>query len=363
MGKVMRSWMVTVMVGTTCAACAVDTRVVVSGVEVELCEDFVCGGNSPTIADGVVFGELHPGGVPNAQGVRLVDAVHVDPATGTVDPVAIRVERAELIATSRATAAVYRGIGLVGTRITVTSPLVRDPVELRIDEVRPESLHFWANDLARPGITPPEGLSTDERQLVTYYRITVTATQAPLCRQPTPLDQDWSAAEYSAVVYEGDRYDAKLKQVKDDEGSPWFNIACAGSAPAKMHLMRRTNAGSFDPGGLRWYATPVDERQAMLKMFTADYCGTGHAFTSDGQPLIWIDARHWYDESRLIGRSRRFKVEALWTANGAACLGEPRLFTREDIRAVCPWLRDCEDADIAGWEARFPVISETPTSP
>jgi hypothetical protein len=65
------------------------------------------------------------------------------------------------------------------------------------------------------------------------------------------------------------------------------------------------------------------ERQAMLKMLVADYCGTGRAFTVPGEPLLWQSGRISYALPPL-------NLEARWTANGASCLGVPRLNVHPD---------------------------------
>jgi hypothetical protein len=103
-----------------------------------------------------------------------------------------------------------------------------------------------------------------------------------------------------------------------------------------MHLMRHTAAGAWTADGrvgsdgLPPYYTTIAERQAMLKMFTADYCGAGRSFTVDGQDLHYGDANHWYpgtpslDHSGGVIPSGTGSVEALWDDKGAVCLDEPR---------------------------------------
>jgi hypothetical protein len=110
-------------------------------------------------------------------------------------------------------------------------------------------------------------------------------------------------------------------------------IACVGEAAAKMKLM------DFHPHGNR--QASVAERQATLRMITADYCGTGHSFTVNGTQVAWRDAAgqiepRWErtssrrcgtktgrsastsrgtpastDVEECVGRSRRVRVEIL----------------------------------------------------
>jgi hypothetical protein len=58
----------------------------------------------------------------------------------------------------------------------------------------------------------------------------------------------------------------------------------------------------------------------MLKMLSADYCGTGKNFTVAGVKLDWKDDKQW------MALDTQFAlVEARWTAAGAACLNTPRI--------------------------------------
>ena len=93
----------------------------------------------------------------------------------------------------------------------------------------------------------------------------------------------------------------------------WVNIACATTALAKLFLVRHTEASQTQ-------TTTRAERQAMLKMFTADVCGDEHvSFTVHGQPLYWEDSK---GITRFPPSPRR--LEAIWNENGAVCLDRPR---------------------------------------
>jgi hypothetical protein len=192
------------------------------------------------------------------------------------------------------------------------------------------------------------------------------------------MEPEWGSTDHYAIAFAGDHYDALHKTVEDTAlGTTLFNLACAGTAPAKMHLMRHTNAGAdvMDALGVLHrgvYPTIPQQRQAMLKMFTADYCGTGHAFTVDGQPLRYGDAKHWYPETPtpgVLASPAIRSIEAEWTPDGVACLDMPRLFPIVDLHKVhceCPDkpLPPCRGpAGVVGWEARFHVISANPAPP
>jgi len=170
-------------------------------------------------------------------------------------------------------------------------------------------------------------------------------TLPSLCKEGggiDPLPPEWNPdsptwgehlAGVMALVFQGDRYNAKAKTVfqtgKAVEG--WFNIACAGTAVAKMHLLRHTQAGIASGSGDCALTTEPDERQAMLKMITADICGGGHAFTHDGKDVLYMD-RHKFRTFDLVKAPAAYpgfpgssSQEAVWTSRGAACLGTPRI--------------------------------------
>lgn len=140
------------------------------------------------------------------------------------------------------------------------------------------------------------------------YRLTFTSKKHP---EPQPL---CTAGGNEAFLFAGDRYDADRKTVTatGPATAGWFNIACAGTALAKLHLTRHTEASQV-------VKTTAVERQAMLKMFTADVCGDGTAFTLHGQPLLWADANHLTSFT-----TKPASLEAVWTDRGAVCLDTPR---------------------------------------
>ena len=124
-----------------------------------------------------------------------------------------------------------------------------------------------------------------------------------------------------------DRYDARTKTVRETGGDDtWFNIACAGTAIAKLHLLRHTWAADRDGA----HPTTVDQRQALLKLLAADYCGTGKAFTVEGQPLAYSFDQRW---ARAVDWNGAASVDAVWDANHAVCLRTPRLADRFPVRA------------------------------
>jgi hypothetical protein len=126
---------------------------------------------------------------------------------------------------------------------------------------------------------------------------------------------------YHTLLFEGDRIDAAHKLDTAIDPS-WFNLGCAGSALAKMALTGHTQAAA----NANTFVTTLPERQTMLKMLAADYCGDGTPFTVAGQPLNWADDHSTMKLTALLAQPPQpLVLEARWTATGAACLDVPRV--------------------------------------
>lgn len=130
----------------------------------------------------------------------------------------------------------------------------------------------------------------------------------------------------SAFFFKGDRYDIHTRQVEETGlDDTWFNIACHGTAIAKLHRIRHTLAGSTAAR-----LTSDKDRQAYFKMFTADYCGTDYQFTVNGQPLNYGDRRGF------LHAAPGTTFEAVWDERGPICLDTPRMYTFEEILVIEP---------------------------
>lgn len=155
---------------------------------------------------------------------------------------------------------------------------------------------------------------------------------------------------YRTLLFEGDRIDA-IKKLDTGIDTTWFNLGCAGSALAKMALTGHTEASRVTGA----FNTTLAERQTMLKMFAADYCGDGTPFTVAGQPLNWSDD---HGTMKLVAPLPSLILESRWTASGAACLDKPRVDVHPTslgastfvggvypkVMALCPQLPQCADA-------------------
>jgi hypothetical protein len=313
------------------AACVADPTEESQVTQEIRCPTWGCGTNSPTVGDGLLFDELDSAGLyPNSGGIKITGAKASD---GT--PVSVRVWKDRLYAVALDGSRSYNDYALQGTIIQFNHPTYGG-YEVLVEKVDLQTLRFWVGEWQ---IVPSYVFKT--RRLGEWKFDQFACKYDVIAHDPK-----WTGAEHNAVVFQWDRYDAERKLVYETTSSDtWFNIACAATSPAKLHLLRHTRAGSYDNRGYVSYNTTVAQRQAMLKMLTADYCGTGQSFTVDGQPLNYTDARHWYP----LETSRT--NEALWTDGGAKCLDVPRRALRSDVFAACGrTLPKCESL-LWSWES------------
>jgi len=312
----------------------------VSAATVDECDVTRCGTNSPVI-DSVGFHELNVDGLENAQHLRLVGLEQ-----GGV-MYRVRVSHGRLSGlNSAAMPPVIAGPGLTGAQLVVKEP---GGALISITITSVGMVHYWAALPGVPhGMTPP--LETYDLRWAPFH---ITQGQ-PVCGNPASKDDQFDTlgmVARTAVVFEADRIDPDAKTVALTPEAGWFNIGCAGHAIAKLALTGHTEAARADG-----YQTDLKERQAMLKMLTGDYCGTGEAFTGPGEKLYWRDDRGWMP---FLGAVHPV-VEARWASTGAACLGVPRLDVHTppsgwpaglgmpaiaQIMAACPKLPRCADLD------------------
>jgi hypothetical protein len=159
-----------------------------------------------------------------------------------------------------------------------------------------------------------------------------------ICKAKYPEPQhdhylkQWETIKHTAFAFEGDHYDVDNKRVRETvPAHGWFNLACAGTAVAKMHLLRHTRAGSITTGSTSAKReTKVHQRTAMLKAITGDYCGDGTSWTADGTPLQWTDSQGWFPRPPigppldLPALAKQGLIEGVWGPDGAICLNNPR---------------------------------------
>jgi len=341
--------------------------------------------NSATVGDGIVFDELNVHGIGRPGGPRILNRGAVTMADGA--PAKLRVRRHFLSAVGIKNKKTYSGDELVGmtfslgmedgrtykVRLSAVKGCLHkrngNPCGSERDQNKCTPLRFWASpheevpqydfdvqktskrtkpltaaaaaalakmpSTRRPVVkdgklvrqdykNEPYQLETDDRDIEPDFK-------EHLCRgEFTEKDVLWDAVKNSAIAFEGDHYDPATKKVtKTNPAAGWFNLACYGAAVSKMHLLRHTEAGGITFDGTD-RTTSLRERTAMLKAITADYCGSGTAWTGDGTPLLWTDANGWFPDPKLdlTALVADGMIESVWGPQGALCLNEPRRLTK-----------------------------------
>jgi hypothetical protein len=270
----------------------------------------------------------------NANGFRIKEVIPPPPYTGSMT---LMVPPADDELFGTLASGTLRGSELIGTTIVITGPT--GTWDIRLD------------DVSRFDFLVGGGQATS-------YRFTFKPgnVEHGVWTDFCPDESESVTVEgeqHHALVFRGDRYHPKTTQVTESL-EPWINIACAGTAVAKLHLLRHTKAGTHIP-----YVTTIPERQAMLRMLRADYCGNGGSYTEDGTPLRYADRYHWHPDGIDLTQSwQRALVEAVWDHNGAVCLDLPRLVDPSTIS--CPVPRPHCPADLSGWTSFGHVVSTLP---
>jgi len=314
------------------------------------CENYQCGLNTAELRGTPIRG-LSVLGSPNPDGVRLIPesltlqqwlpascglgAFHartgyrLDVANGAL---LARTSSGALLPPSCVQGATF-DIDVPVQKETIT---VIERVNVRINELA--TIATWFTDTSLASEVPT-------------FQLVNTATGASLCSLKEGWMESWQSSGHApgtgykwrtstdhAVIVQGETYDDRaLVDTARSDGS-WFNIACAGSALAKMRLM------GYDPMS-RW--SDRAERQSTLKMFTARYLvDDGRARTVTGTPLLWISPRAVtggapIDPAQYLLHPMYYgwpvstdlgPIEARWLANGTACLSHLRIWTKGKLQ-------------------------------
>lgn len=143
------------------------------------------------------------------------------------------------------------------------------------------------------------------------------------------------------TIISGELYDPVTHTISATDDA--LTIACVGEAAAKLKLL------DYHPNG-NLGASP-EQRQATLRMITADYCGTGQSFTAQGVEVAWRNAGGtvWPPFEEQV-------LEAKWGPEGALCLDQPREVDLDTVLDVCD-IPSCEgslDFGDAEWRTMLP---------
>jgi hypothetical protein len=272
--------------------------------EMGACPKWACGDNSPVL-DSFDIHELNEVGLLNAEGFRIS---HFD---NNGVPYSFDVANGQAFA--RRGFVTLSGPGLVGPNKALIVRRGSSTYRLKFENAN---------------VTPflPLGTGSAVTYKVTWTKVGGTDQPTNVCSNP-----GWAAsndgelmgmAPDQVVFFEGDRISAgfRITDSADTIGSTasqWFNFGCAGHLLSKLHLTHHTFA-SKTPG----YASVRSERQALMKMYAADYCGIGEAFTLQGTDMGWADHKGWLD---YFYPPATMDFEARWNENGAICLEKVRL--------------------------------------
>jgi hypothetical protein len=344
------------------------------------CKPDQCGLNGMWFGEGVQFRELHLQGAPNQQGFKLVS---VDPPpekqipSGTKLVLGIRARPDlpdlpgnELVLQDQRQVVQVGGLEMRHTRIHLES--VNKCVDLARGEVvqADSTVDGTAVCLPKSKELVPLRIalfiqtvddmpywdcsSRDKACDRTYAYEFQASTNAgggcdvALCNPDLATDPSLGGTwvQGRAVAFRGDVYDHQdqgfrihsvsasgrcpLNQL-DKERTDVVNFACIGTTVSKLYLMRHTAASKRSDR-----PTTVSQRQAMLRMLTADYCGDGISHTENGTPIRFA-ARGWGDfGAYALGRpgTTAPAPEAKWTDQGASCVDLRRL--PGDRSSTCP---------------------------
>ena len=275
------------------------------------CPPSSCPHNTPYV-HGLRIDELHYGqpgepGVPNQrseQGFLMLGFTAADGQEGR-----ITIQDGELRATV-GEGKVLAPEDVVGGRIRVDwqvpsqAPRLYDLIITQMDYVR-----SWTYDVRMvPAYT------------IIAHDLLLTVEDQPICKTD-------DGATTHAVLLANERYDVDTLRVREKVPvDGWFTIVCEHSA---LYEMRLAGYDPEIPAGERFHTEP-HQRQATLRMITADYCGIGHPFTEVGRELRWQNQAGWYQHD-LSQTSH----EAIWGPDGALCLDQPRFVDRKEVEDQC----------------------------
>lgn len=260
------------------------------------CSGWDCGYNAAEV-NGRSLSELNLDGATTSSGVRYMGLLSPLGLSGWT----LSVDGGELVATKNGEE--RRGAQLVGFKLLVRMPVLGLlPLTIPVTIAEYQDVDAWT-------ATPTT---------MAAYKLVYADLEDPLNLINVCHDDLLDPALSVVTVLYGERYDEASKSVIPDQAG-WLNFACAGSALAKLKMMNYGPQADFDGAGAS--ATPA-QRQATLKMITADYCGTGQSFTANGTPLIWENASGTVLPSPLWTPG---ETEAVWGEDGALCLDTPRL--------------------------------------
>lgn len=313
------------------------------------CHSYQCGGNTPILWGTFIRG-LSTQSQPNIEGVVLRPKLIPDPSGPCPGEMSLSSEDGVLRGVGSGGVTVCEGRDLIGASFDLDVPYKALTMRTRLRFTAVDEVSSWEIEgatvvptyrfdvvatgaIPAPGGPPPDGA-----------RPFGPVTPTPVCQDSAPwmedwqqdglqqvlinpavvnyrydnpegtVGQQWQVGTNHALIVSGETYTEDGSSAAN--GPQWFQIACAGSAIAKMRLL------GIDPWDPRTVEAGLSV--ATLKMLGARYGGTS-AFTRPGTPLRW---ERW-DRRAFYGGPRRGltigPLEGTWTAKGADCVSHLRL--------------------------------------
>ncbi|MBL9100602.1 MAG: hypothetical protein JNL82_06580 [Myxococcales bacterium] len=294
----------TLLLATSTVACG---PLLLDPDEVEFRETIGCAScppNSPHVNDAPIP-NLRLSGLPNDDGVSLLG---LRPNTSAPLHTVTTDSHEDLVAVLDGTI-VASGAGLVGWQLVV---------EFEGEE---EVVTIAGYDPAVPS------LADAGRPITTYALNFSVPAGSGAARDVNVCPGGYASGDTVITVIRGETYDNELKKVHYQDPD-WVTLACADEAAYKT---KRLGYGPMSALGPPNPAASKDQRDATLKMITADYCGTGESFTAQGTGLYYEDRA-----GIVVAYTHNVQLtEALWTKDGALCLDFPRHTDREKVSEVC----------------------------
>jgi hypothetical protein len=292
------------------AGCAVEEAEVTNTSEHEiggtLCPPWICENSPETLYMGLH--ELHLGEKLNAQGFRLEPD-----ATGRAS-IFKNGLRYELHVDHGRLAAVGYGMKLQGQALV--------GAEMHVLRADGSPLYYIRIERTRNG-----SFGIDPKTPLEFYKLSwkdptwpSDASGKPICNGGAYVEEGalYGMRQDEVLVFVGDRIDGDALTITPDPDKLWMSIGCAGHTLAKLHITHNTTSSNIVPD---WAGN-----QATLKMYAADFCNTGTAWTLSGTPIRWKGGPVSTYASYVSG------IEARWNENGATCLNTTRI-----NQPVAPW--------------------------
>lgn len=216
------------------------------------------------------------------------------------------------------------GAGLIDFKLLVRTPLATYPIYITSYDQVPTATNGTTQYISVYGMAYPSNVAQYEQNYGDFHG-------APTLNELTHLCLNETDPTSAVIAIASDEtYDEFTKNVSTGMDD-WFSLACPGGALHKMLMMNYGPNANWNNTG---HPAGVDERQALLRAITADYCGFGKSFTHPGTPVVWVDR----DNTVIHDIASAGALEALWNEDGALCVHTPRLsneFTYADIANNC----------------------------